>query len=93
VDVIILSGRESPTAIHEVFVEQPGAAAAEWLGEFNAGFSAYVAGDFVTAQTHLAHARAANPDDMIAAVLAQRCRRLGLQPPGEWTGAWKLAEK
>jgi adenylate cyclase len=93
VDVIILSGRESPTAIHEVFVEDPGAAAAEWLGQFNAGFSAYVAGDFVTAQTHLAHAKAANPDDMIAGVLAQRCRRLGLQPPGEWTGAWKPAEK
>jgi class 3 adenylate cyclase/CheY-like chemotaxis protein len=93
VDVIVLNGRETPTAIYEVFVEDPGAAAIEWLGEFDAGFSAYVAGDFVTAQSHLLRAKAANPEDTMADVLAQRCRRLGLLAPGEWTGAWKLTEK
>jgi class 3 adenylate cyclase/ActR/RegA family two-component response regulator len=93
VDVIVLNGRETPTAIYEVFVEDPGAAATEWLGEFDAGFSAYVAGDFVAAQSHLLRAKAANPEDTMADVLAQRCRRLGLLAPGEWTGAWKLTEK
>jgi class 3 adenylate cyclase/CheY-like chemotaxis protein len=93
VDVIILNGRETPTAIYEVFVEDPGAAAAEWLGEFDAGVSAYVAGDFVTAQAHLARAKAANPDDTVADELARRCRRLDLRTAGEWTGAWKLTEK
>ena len=93
VDVIILNGRETPTAIYEVFVEDPGAAATEWLGEFDAGVGAYVAGDFVAAQAHLARAMAVNPDDMVAGVLAQRCRRLGLRPAGEWTGAWTLTEK
>jgi class 3 adenylate cyclase/ActR/RegA family two-component response regulator len=93
VDVIVLNGRETPTAIYEVFVEDPGAAATEWLGEFDAGVRAYVAGDFVAAQAHLARARAVNPDDMVAAALAQRCRRLGLRPAGEWTGAWALTEK
>jgi hypothetical protein len=88
-----LHGRETPTAIYEVFVEDPGAAAAEWLGEFDAGVSAYVAGDFAAAQTHLARAKAVNPDDMIADVLTQRCRRLGLRVAGEWTGAWQLTEK
>ena len=93
VDVIILDGRETPTAIYEVFVEDPGAAAAEWLGEFDAGVSAYVAGDFVAAQAHLVRAKAVNPDDMVADVLAQRCRRLGLRPAGEWIGAWTLTGK
>jgi hypothetical protein len=36
---------------------------------------------------------AVNPDDATAAVLAGRCRRLGLRPAGEWTGAWTLTEK
>jgi adenylate/guanylate cyclase family protein len=93
VDVVMLNGRETPTAIYEVFIEDPGAAAAEWLGEFDAGVSAYVAGDFIAAQAHLARAKAVNPDDMVATELALRCRRLGLQTAGEWTGAWKLAEK
>jgi class 3 adenylate cyclase/DNA-binding NarL/FixJ family response regulator len=93
VDVIILNGREAPTAVYEVFVEEPGAAATEWLGEFDAGVSAYVAGDFIAAQAHLARAKAANPDDMMAGVLARRCRQLDLRTAGEWTGAWKLTEK
>ena len=42
---------------------------------------------------HLARAMAVNPDDATAGVLAQRCRRLGLRPAGEWTGAWTLTEK
>jgi class 3 adenylate cyclase/DNA-binding NarL/FixJ family response regulator len=93
VDVMMLRGRETPTAIYEVFVEDPGAAATEWLGEFDAGLSAYVAGDFAAAQAHLARAKRVNPDDMMADVLAQRCRRLGLRVAGEWTGAWQLTEQ
>jgi class 3 adenylate cyclase/ActR/RegA family two-component response regulator len=93
VDVIILNGRETPTALYEIFVEDPGAAATEWLEEFDAGVSAYVAGDFVAAQAHLARAKAANPDDTVADVLARRCRRLDLRTAGEWTGAWKLTDK
>jgi class 3 adenylate cyclase/CheY-like chemotaxis protein len=93
VDVVMAYGLQTPSAVYEVFVEDPGAEAAEWLGEFDAGIGAYVAGDFVTAQAHLARAKAVNPDDTVAGVLAQRCRRLGLRPAGEWTGAWKLTEK
>jgi class 3 adenylate cyclase len=93
VDVIMLPGRETPIAIHEVFVEDPGAAAAEWLGEFDAGVSAYVAGDFAAAQAHFARAKDINPDDVMAGALAGRCRRLGLRGAGEWTGAWNLADK
>jgi class 3 adenylate cyclase/DNA-binding NarL/FixJ family response regulator len=93
VDVMMLRGRETPTAIYEVFVEDPGAAAAEWLGEFDAGLSAYVAGDFAAAQARFARAKHANADDMMADVLAQRCRLLGMRAGGEWTGAWQLTER
>jgi class 3 adenylate cyclase/ActR/RegA family two-component response regulator len=92
VDVVILPGRETATVIYEVFVEAPGDAAAEWLEEFDAGFRAYEAGDFATAQQHFACVKDLNPDDQMAAVLAQRCRRLVLRSPGEWTGAWKVSE-
>ena len=93
VDVVILQGRETPTTIYEVFVEDPGAAATEWLEEFDAGVQAYLAGDFAAAQARLARARDLNPDDTIAGLLAQRCRRLTLRSSGEWAGAWKLTEK
>jgi len=93
VDVVILQGRETPTTIYEILVEDPGLAATEWLEEFDAGVTAYLAGEFAVAQTRLARARDLNPDDTIAGLLAQRCRRLGLHSSGEWTGAWKLTEK
>jgi class 3 adenylate cyclase/CheY-like chemotaxis protein len=92
VDVVILPGRETPTVIYEVFVEDPGDAATEWLGEFDAGFRAYQAGDFVAAQQHFARVKNLNPHDVMAGVLAQRCRRLVLRSAGEWTGAWKVTE-
>ena len=86
-------GLQTPSAVYEVFVEDPGSEAEEWLGEFDAGVNAYLAGDFVTAQERLARAQAINPKDTVAGVLAQRCRQLSLRPAGEWTGAWKLTEK
>jgi class 3 adenylate cyclase/ActR/RegA family two-component response regulator len=92
VDVVILPGRETPTVIYEVFVEDPGDAATEWLEEFDAGFRAYQAGDFVAAQRHFACAEKLNPHDMMAGVLAQRCRRLVLRSAGEWAGVWKVTE-
>jgi adenylate cyclase len=92
VDVVMLPGREAPTEIHEVFVEDPGEAASEWLEQFDAGFRAYQAGDFVAAQQHFACVKDLNPDDQMAGVLAQRCRRLVLRSAGEWTGAWKASE-
>jgi class 3 adenylate cyclase/DNA-binding NarL/FixJ family response regulator len=93
VDVVTAYGLQTPSAVYEVFVEDPGTEAKEWLNEFDAGVNAYVAGDFVDAHTHLARARAINPHDTVAGVLARRCRRLSLRPAGEWTGAWKLTEK
>jgi class 3 adenylate cyclase/ActR/RegA family two-component response regulator len=92
VDVVMLPGRETPTEIHEVFVEDPGDAATEWLEQFDAGFRAYEAGDFVAAQQHFACVKDLNPDDRMAGVLAQRCRRLVLRSAGEWTGVWKVSE-
>jgi len=79
VDVVVLKGYHAPTTIFEVFVDEPGAGATEWLQAFDAGVCAYVGGDFVAAQKHLARAQAANPADTMTAVLARRCRRLGLQ--------------
>jgi class 3 adenylate cyclase/ActR/RegA family two-component response regulator len=93
VDVVILQGRETPTAIYEVFVEDPGVAASEWQIAFDAGVAAYLAGDFGIAQAQLARAKDLNPDDVMAGVLAQRCRRLVLRSPDEWRGAWKLTEQ
>ncbi|MGA2288746.1 adenylate/guanylate cyclase domain-containing protein [Bradyrhizobium sp.] len=92
VDVVAIEGREAPTVLYEVLVEDPGAAAAEWLGEFDAGVNAYLAGDFLAAQAPLERAHKINPNDMMAEVLGQRCRRVGQRGAGAWSGAWKLPQ-
>jgi adenylate cyclase len=91
-DVVLLPGRDTPIELYEVFAEDPGNAATGWLAAFDAGVSAYLEGDFIVAQTHLADARELNPDDVMATMLAQRCRRLALGHGGLWTGAWKLSD-
>jgi len=90
--VLVVKGRQTPTTIYEVFVEEPGPAASEWLQAFDAAVAAYVAGDFVTAQRHLSRAQSANPDDAVTSVLARRCRQLSLRDL-EWAGAWELGDK
>jgi len=92
VDVVAVEGQQTQTAIHEVFVEPPDDAE-QWLELFSTGVSAYLAGDFATAQHHFANVGMINPDDPVTRVLAERCRQLDRKPPADWTGAWKLREK
>ena len=92
VDVVAVEGQQTQTAIHEVFVEPP-EDAEQWLELFSTGVSAYLAGDFATAQHHFANVGMINPDDPVTRVLAERCRQLDRKPPADWTGAWKLREK
>jgi adenylate cyclase len=92
-DLVQLPGRDTPTELYEIFVDDPGIAASGWLAAFDAGVSAYLEGDFVAAQHHLARAKELNPDDILAVMLAQRCRRLALSHAGPWTGAWKLSDR
>ncbi len=93
VDVVSMRGMEGPTAIHEVFVDDIPPAGRPWLAEFEAGLSCYLDGQIMLAQEHFARARAINPNDLSARVLAQRCRRLALMKPGEWTGHWRLDDR
>jgi class 3 adenylate cyclase/ActR/RegA family two-component response regulator len=93
IDLVKVTGLETPTEVHEVFVQEPGATAAGWLAAFDAGLKAYLDGEITAALDHLARAAAANPEDTATRVLAQRCRRLALLKPGEWTGHWSLDQK
>ncbi|MBV9559969.1 MAG: adenylate/guanylate cyclase domain-containing protein [Bradyrhizobium sp.] len=92
IDIVFVEGQETRTPIHEIFVETSGTDA-PWLTPFAAGVSAYLAGEFATAQLHFAEAGAIKADDPITRVLVQRCRELERQRPSDWTGAWKLREK
>jgi adenylate cyclase len=92
VDVVFVEGQERRTPIHEVFVETLHAEE-PWLKPFAAGVSAYLAGEFATAQLRFADVSAIKPDDPVTDVLAQRCRELERQRPSDWTRAWKLREK
>jgi adenylate cyclase len=93
IDVVTMMGLKTPTALHEVFVDEPGATAAEWLASFDSGLKAYLDGEITMALGHLARAAAANPEDKVTRVLAQRCRRVALLKPGEWTGSWGFDER
>ncbi len=93
VDVVTVKGQQARTTIYQAFVDEPGAGSDEWLTSFAAGVAAYLDGDFAPAQQHLDRAFAINPGDAVARILAQRCRRLGLHKPGQWTGVWSLLDK
>jgi adenylate cyclase len=93
IDVVTMMGLKTPTALHEVFVDEPGATAAEWLASFDSGLKAYLDGEITVALGYLARAAAANPEDNVTRLLAQRCRRIALLKPGEWTGSWTLDER
>lgn len=93
IDMVTMMGLKTPTALHEVFVDDPSATATEWLASFDRGLNAYLDGEITVALGHLARAAAANPEDNATRVLAQRCRRIALLKPGEWTGSWKLDER
>lgn len=93
VDLVKVMGMETPTELHEVFAEEPGAAATEWLGCFDKGLRAYLGGAASIALDHFARTVALNPEDSVARVLAHRCRRLALLKPGEWQGCWSLDER
>jgi class 3 adenylate cyclase/ActR/RegA family two-component response regulator len=93
IDLVKVMGMETPTELHEVFTEEPGAAATESLACFDKGLKAYLDGEAMIALDHFARATVANPDDSVARVLAHRCRRLALLKPGEWKGCWSLDER
>jgi class 3 adenylate cyclase/DNA-binding NarL/FixJ family response regulator len=92
VDVVAVEGRETPTPIHEVFVETPDNAD-QWLQPFAAGVAAYIAGNFAKAARHFADVETINPDDATTRMLAERCADLDQQRPKAWAGAWKLRGK
>jgi adenylate cyclase len=92
IDSVTMIGLKTPTALHEVFVEEPDATTTEWLASFESGLNAYLGGEIAAALGHLARAAAANPQDNVTRVLAQRCRRIALLKPGEWTGSWRFDE-
>jgi class 3 adenylate cyclase/ActR/RegA family two-component response regulator len=93
IDLVTVAGMDTPTEVHEVFVHEPGPTATGWLDAFDSGLKAYLGGEIRAALDHLMRAAAANPEDTTARVLAQRCRRLALLKPGEWTGHWSLDER
>jgi len=93
IDLVTVAGMDTPTEVHEVFVHEPGPTATGWLDAFDSGLKAYLGGEIRVALDHLMRAAAANPEDTTARVLAQRCRRLALLKPGEWTGHWSLDER
>jgi class 3 adenylate cyclase/ActR/RegA family two-component response regulator len=93
IDVVKVTGMETPTEVHDVFVQEPGPTAAGWLGSFDAGLKAYLDGEITLALDHLTRAESGNPADTATRILAQRCRRLALLKPGEWTGYWSLDER
>jgi class 3 adenylate cyclase len=92
VDVVVVEGRETPTPIHEVFVETPDGLD-QWRQPFAAGVAAYIAGNFAKARRHFADVGDINPDDATTRMLAERCAQLDQQRPKDWIGAWKLRGK
>ncbi len=100
-DRVRVSGRRTPVTLYEPLAspargnQAPARSPlAESAPAFAEAFRAYLARDFAGAATRYESLRAAFPDDVATAMLAERCREFQTHPPAEdWEGAIALRSK
>jgi len=96
VDRVRLKGKVNATTLQEALDVLPAAAAAarrDRLDSWNGAWAAYEAGDFAAAGATFAEHAAADPTDVPAALLADRCQRFVVDPPVDWDGVVDLTSK
>jgi adenylate cyclase len=65
----------------------------EATGHFQAGRTAYRAGDFAKATRSFAEALRLNPSDRLSTTYIERCETLAGAPPADWRGVWTMTSK
>jgi adenylate cyclase len=96
VDLLIVKGKTKPVEVFEVLdyhdeASFPNAMAV--LGAFKFGVDAYRAGRWDDALDAFGRVQALNPDDGLAGMYVDRCRKLRAEPPAAWDGVWVAREK
>ena len=89
-DRIRVRGQQTPNTLFEVLATDPSAVPSAWLQNYQAGRTAYEAGNYSEALEHFTSARRSRIDDKAAALMVERCRRLMKSLPDGWDGVWQM---
>jgi adenylate cyclase len=96
VDDVVVKGKTEPVRIFEVLdyhTEESFPNLMEATGHFQAGRTAYRAGDFAKATRSFAEALRLNPSDKLSSTYIERCDTLSSAPPKDWRGVWTMTSK
>jgi adenylate cyclase len=91
-DLVVVKGKKVPVQIHAV-LSGSNVAPPAGLDDYEAGISAFRAGDFTLALHHFKDAAIAGLDDDLTQLYRKRCETLIAEPPENWEGVWVLKEK
>jgi len=93
---VVVKGKSEPVVIYEVLDYHTSESFPNMeavLENFNRGLGLYRRGDWDKAVQFFEAAYELNQEDRICLVYAERCRKLKMEPPEDWTGVWVLGEK
>ena len=97
IDLVVVKGKTQPVAIHEVLdyhTEDTYPQLIDALGYFRDGLAKYRRGLWSEAEALFSQVLSLNPADKAAKLYLERCRHLGVNPPGEdWNGVWVMDNK
>ena len=91
-DLVVVKGKKLPVQIHAV-LSGCDVAPPAGLSEFEAGITAFRAGDFHQALKCFKEAAIGGMDDELTHLYQHRCEKLIADPPESWEGVWVLKEK
>lgn len=95
-DRVIVKGRSEPISLYHVLDGEAASMVSQieqTQSHFDAGVAHYQAGSFELAQSHFQKILEQYPDNKVAQVYCDRLNLLIQNPPTEWQGVWKLAQK
>lgn len=96
IDVVRVQGKTQPVRIYEVLDYHTAESFPNMdkaLARFAEGRALYAAGHWEKATRAFWEVLALNPNDTLATLYIDRCKRFKAFPPRNWTGVWELENK
>jgi adenylate cyclase len=92
--LVQVQGRTQPVNIYELLSRMSPHPPPVWLKSFEAGWAAYLAGEWLAAADHFREVLTLKPDDQVTKVFLKRCHKYQDKPPlPDWRGIFVLENK